>query len=101
MAAPPTITENNALFLARQRSLKRSQRTSPKFLRLLGEVWAATKTSLGGRVPSPEKRTAAVLNTLRPIEPLEKGKIVTVLRTVRRPGFTPAKQRNGAARPPG
>ena len=43
MAAPPTITENNALFLAQQATLKRSQQRSPKFLRRLGAMWSIAK----------------------------------------------------------
>ena len=43
MAAPPTITENNALFLAQQATLKRSQQRSPNFLRRLGATWSIAK----------------------------------------------------------
>jgi len=47
MAAPPTITENSALFLAQQASLKRSQRRSLRLIGLLRSMWSATKTVAG------------------------------------------------------
>jgi hypothetical protein len=98
MAAPPTITENNSLFLARQATLKRSQRPSPKFPGLLGVLCAATKTLIGGHSAAAKKRTVDVPNILRP-KGAGNGKLITVLRTIRRPGFTSAKQRNPAAPP--
>jgi hypothetical protein len=70
MPAPPTITENNSLFLARQATLKRSQRPSPKFLRLLGAVWAATKTIR--ETLSWRKKTVGVPNIPRPKEAIER-----------------------------
>ena len=62
MAAPPTITENNALYLATQATLKRSQRPTPKYLRLLGAFWSTSRTRLAGRRRSLMDKTLNVLN---------------------------------------
>jgi hypothetical protein len=87
MAAPPTITENNALFLAQQETRKRSKSSSLKFLRLLGGVWAAMKILTSERFRWGEKGTVAVLYS-PPLEASSAGKIVTVRRTIRHPRLT-------------
>jgi hypothetical protein len=85
MAAPPTITENSALFLAQQATLKRAQCPSAKLVALLRTAWSATKTVIARRPSAVEKNGAAVPGNSPGLNGTsENGKIVTVLRTVRR-----------------
>lgn len=85
MAAPPTITENGALFLAQQATMRRSQRPSPRFLRLLGAVWSATRARFVRRRCSLAEKTAVALLKMPRPKGREDAKMITVVRTIRRP----------------
>jgi hypothetical protein len=86
MAAPPTITENGALFLAQQETLKRSQRRSSKLVELLRSVWSATKTVIVRNPSSVAEKhgPAGPENIPGRTGTNRDAKIVTVVRKVRR-----------------